>query len=68
MPVRGQGDAELVDAPLDAVRGRESVTGCDVAGVEAAGSAPSREEPLHATRAARAARSGVGRFLIESQR
>lgn len=53
---------------LVAVRGRESLVGFDVAGVEAAGSAPSGEGPLHAARAAKATRNGAARFLIESQR
>jgi hypothetical protein len=68
MPVRGHGEAELLDVLLVAVRGRESLVGFDVATVEAACSVPSGEEPLHAAKAAKATRSGPGRFLIESQR
>jgi hypothetical protein len=67
MPVRGQGEAEAASVLLVAVRGRESVARFEVA-VEAAGSASSGEERLHAVKAAKATRSGPGRFLIESQR
>lgn len=68
MPVRGHAGAALVGVLLVALRGRESLAGLDVAAVDAAGSAASGEDPLHAAKAAKATRSGAGRFLIESQR
>ena len=68
MPVRGQGEAEPASVLLVAVRGTESLAGFNVAGVEAPGSEPSGEEPLHAAKAAKATRRGPGKFLIERQR
>jgi hypothetical protein len=71
MPVRGQGEAELVDVLLVAVPGRDALVEFDFGRVEAARSAPSGEDPLHAakaTKATKATRCRAGRFLIESQR